>query len=84
MNAKKMHLFKDIICNTVVIPGTVTTDGLAISIHSRNANTVEPLWKGQECLTTVAKFGPVLCTILYKSYLFYPSWQATSFERPPS
>ena len=42
--------------------------------------TVEPLWKGQECLT---KFGPFPCTILYKSCLFYPSWQATSFERPP-
>ena len=47
-------------------------------------NTVEPLWKGQECLTKVAKLGPFPCTILYKSYLFYPSWQATSFERPAS
>ena len=45
--------------------------------------TVEPLWKGQECLTKVAKFGSFLCTILYKSCLFSPSWQATSFERPP-
>ena len=43
-----------------------------------------PLWKGQGCLTKVAKFGPFPCTILYKSCLFYPSWQATSFERPPS
>ena len=46
--------------------------------------TVEPLWKGQESLTKVAKFGPFPRTILYKSYLFYPSWQATSFERPLS
>ena len=46
--------------------------------------TVEPLLKGQESLTKVAKFGPYSHTILYKSYLFYPSWQATSFERPPS
>ena len=48
------------------------------------AHTVEPLWKGQESLTKVAKFGPFPSTILYKSCLFYPSWQATSFERPPS
>ena len=45
---------------------------------------MEPLWKGQGSLTKVAKFGPFPCTILYKSCLFYPSWQATSFERPPS
>ena len=45
---------------------------------------MEPLWKGQECLTKVAKFGPFLCTILHKSCLFYPSWQATSFERSPA
>ena len=45
---------------------------------------MEPLWKGQESLTKVAKFGPFPGTILYKSFLFYPSWQATSFERPPS
>ena len=45
--------------------------------------TVEPLWKGQESLTKVAKFGQFQCTILYKSCLFYPSWQVTSFERPP-
>ena len=44
--------------------------------------TVEPLRKGQESLTKVAKFGPFRRTILYKSCLFYPSWQATSFERP--
>ena len=47
-------------------------------------STVEPLWKGQESLTEVAKFGPFSCIVLYKSCLFYPSWQATSFERPPS
>ena len=46
--------------------------------------TVEPLRKGQESLTKVANFGSFPCTILYKSCLFYPSWQATSFERPPS
>ena len=46
--------------------------------------TVEPLWKGQGNLTKVAEFCPFPCTILYKSCLFYPSWQATSFERPPS
>ena len=47
-------------------------------------STVEPLWKGQESLTKVAKFGPFSCTVLYKSCLFYPSWQATFFEGPPS
>ena len=47
-------------------------------------NTVGPLWKGQESLTKVAKFVPFSRTILYKPCLFYPSWQATSFERPPS
>ena len=45
---------------------------------------MESLWKDQECLTNVVKFGPFPCTILYKSRLLYPSWQATSFERPPS
>ena len=55
------------------------TDGPALV-----SNTVEPLWKGQESLTKVAKIGPFSRTILYKSCLFYPSWQATSFERPPS
>ena len=45
--------------------------------------TVEPFWKGQECLPKVAKFGTFPCTVLYKSCFFYPSWQATSFERPP-
>ena len=44
--------------------------------------TEEPLWKGQECLPKVAKFGSFPCTILYKSCLIYPSWQATPFERP--
>ena len=52
--------------------------------HDPYTCTVKPLWKGQECLTKVAKFGLRPCTILYKSCLFYPSWQATSFERPPS
>ena len=47
---------------------------------SRFHYTVEPLWKRKECLTKVAKFGPFPCTILYKSCLSYPSWQATSFE----
>ena len=32
-------------------------------------NTVEPLWKGQEYLTKVAKFGLFPYTILYKSCL---------------
>ena len=45
---------------------------------------MEPVWKGQDCLNKVAKFGPFPCTILYKSCLFYPSTQASSFERPPS
>ena len=45
---------------------------------------MEPLWKGQGSLTKVAKFCPFPCTILYKSCLFYPLWQATSFERPRS
>ena len=48
------------------------------------AITVEPIWKCQKCLTKVAKFCPFPCTILYKSCLFCPSWQAISFERPPS
>ena len=50
----------------------------------KNNHTVEPLLKGQECLTKVAELGQFPCTSLYKSCLFYPSWQATSFERPPS
>ena len=37
-----------------------------------------------KCLTKVAKFGPFPYTILYKSCLIYPWWQATSFERPSS
>ena len=37
------------------------------------SSTVEPLWKGQESLTKVAKFGQFQCNILYKSCLFYPS-----------
>ena len=45
---------------------------------------MEPLYKGQESLAKVAEFGTFPHTILYKSCLFYPSWQATSFERPPS
>ena len=45
----------------------------------KSTYAVEPLWKGQVCHTKVAKFGPFLRTILYKSCLFYPS-----FERPPS
>ena len=59
-------------------------NGVNDNRHHFYCYTVEPLWKGQESLTKVAKFGPFLCTILYKSCLFYPSWQATSFERPPS
>ena len=47
-------------------------------------NTVEPLWKGQGSLSKVAKFGLFPRTILYKSCLFYPWWQVTSFQRPPS
>ena len=45
---------------------------------------VEPLWKGQESLTKVAKIGPFRRTILYKSIMFvYPPmighlfWKAT-------
>ena len=49
-----------------------------------NCCIVEPLWEGQESFTKVAKFGPFPRTILYKSCWFYPSWQATSFERPSS
>ena len=51
-------------------------------------STVEPLWKDQECLTKVVKFGPfpctLPCTLLYKSCLFYPSLEATTFDRAPS
>ena len=54
-----------------------------ILLTTKNLSTVEPLWKGQECLTKVAKFCSFPCTTLCKSCLFYPSWQATSFERPP-
>ena len=43
-----------------------------------------PSGKGQGSLSKVAKFGLFPCTILYKSCLFYPCWQVTSFERPPS
>ena len=43
-----------------------------------------PSGKDQERLTKVAKFDTFPCTIVYKSYIFYSSWQATSFERPPS
>ena len=49
-----------------------------------NARTVKPFWKGQECLSKVAKFGSFPCTILYKPCLFDSSRQATSFERPLS
>ena len=55
-----------------------------VSNGKRRCTTVEPLWKGQESLTKVAKFGPFRRIILYKSCLFCPSWQATSFERPPN
>ena len=46
-------------------------------------HTVEPLWKSQECLTKVAKFGPFPCTILYNSCFILPLmtghlfWKAT-------
>ena len=46
-----------------------------VSIDLCYMYTVEPLWKGQECLTKIAKFGPFPCAILYKSSLFYPSSQ---------
>ena len=39
--------------------------------------TMEPLWRGQECLTKVAKFDPYSGTILYKSCFFTPH------DRPP-
>ena len=44
-------------------------------------NTMEPLWKDQQCLTEVTKFCPFPRAIPYKSCLFYPSSKATSFER---
>ena len=52
--------------------------------RAESGTTVEPLWKGQECIRQVGKFGPFSIPILYISCLFYSSWQATSFERPPS
>ena len=52
--------------------------------HLPFKTSVEPLSKDQESFTLVAKSGAFLRNILYKSCLFYPSWQATSFERPPS
>ena len=55
----------------------ISLEVLRSLICNMNQNTVEPLWKGQESLTKVAKFGPFPRTILYKSYLFYPSWKAT-------
>ena len=72
----------------VYIPTTVSyiliSNQHPVVYNSCTTCTVEPLWKGQECLTKVAKFGPFPCTILYKSCLPYPSWQDTSFERPVS
>ena len=53
------------------------------NLHIFPERAVELLWKGQVSRTKFAQF-PCPCTILYKSCLFYPSWQATSFERPPS
>ena len=53
-------------------------------VFNSNSNTVEPLWKGWESLTKVAKFGPFPRTILYKTCLFYPLMKATTFDRPPS
>ena len=53
-------------------------------LGEKSLQHLELLWKGQGCLTKVAKLCPFPCTSLYKSCLFYPSWQATSFERPPS
>ena len=43
-----------------------------------------PSGKAGKNLIKVAKLGPFPRTIIYKSCLFYPSWQATSFESPPS
>ena len=43
-----------------------------------------PSGKARNVSLKFVKFGPIPCPILYKSSLFYPSWQATSFERPPS
>ena len=57
---------------------------LLVRMYHQTSHTVEPLWKGQEYLTKVVKFGTFQCTLLHKSCLFYPSWQATYFERPPS
>ena len=46
-------------------------------VYSENFWTPgDSLWKGQECLTKVAKIGPFPWTILYKSCLF------TSNQRP--
>ena len=70
-----------IVCDLTVCMKRI---GLKKRLQGSVTNTVEPLWKGQESITKVAKFGPFPCTILYKSCLFYPSWQATSFERPLS
>ena len=58
--------------------------GIFVSELIKNVNTVEPLWKGHESLTNIAKVGPFPRIILYKSCLIYPSWQATAFERPLS
>ena len=75
----------NILCGTIFMQDEISLFKRGcLSKYIQSLSTVEPLWKGQESLTKVAKFGPFPCTILYKSYLFYPSWQVTSFERPPS
>ena len=36
----------------------------SFSFKSKEGYTVEPLWKGQESITNIAKFGPFPRTIL--------------------
>ena len=57
---------------------------LAIQGHLSLTYNGTPLERPGNYHFKVTKFGPFPRTIFHKSCLFYPSWQATSFERPPS
>ena len=63
--------------NSRLMDGGASVVVARFNAHDSDLYTVEPLCKGQECLTKVVKFGPFPHTILYKSCLFYPFWNAT-------
>ena len=65
-----------------IISNVWWADGFSWTLHSHlpqllTTYAVASLWKGQECINKVAKFGPFPYTILYTSCLFYPH------DRPP-